>query len=135
MSSYSISVNTNSNGDFTYWNGYQWTWYPQINPNPNVNPNPLYPTYPGWGSSETPVTPNIDSELEFVQDPVTKRWSLKNVKEERDRRIRELLEELANTPLLKVPFWIEAHKKELEKLGVSIKPDVEDGDEDDKASS
>lgn len=35
--------------------------------------------------------------------------------------LKKLLEELANTPLLKIPFWIEQHKKELERLGVSVK--------------
>jgi len=47
-------------------------------------------------------------------------------------KLKKLLEELANTPLLKIPFWIEAHKKELEELGISVKPDVEDGDEEEK---
>lgn len=35
--------------------------------------------------------------------------------------LKKLLEELANTPILKIPFWIESHKEELERLGLNIK--------------
>lgn len=33
---------------------------------------------------------------------------------------KSLLEELVNTPILKIPFWIEAHKKELKELGIEL---------------
>ena len=35
--------------------------------------------------------------------------------------LKKLLEELANTPVPKIPIWIEQHKEELAKLGVNIK--------------
>ncbi len=47
-------------------------------------------------------------------------------------QLKKLLEELANTPILKIPFWIEAHKKELQELGVTIKPDIDSNTKDTK---
>jgi hypothetical protein len=37
-----------------------------------------------------------------------------------DKRRKELLEELANTPLIKVPLWLEQHKNELKELDINL---------------
>jgi hypothetical protein len=34
---------------------------------------------------------------------------------------KKLLEELINTPPIKIPLWIEQHKKQLKELGIKIK--------------
>ena len=34
---------------------------------------------------------------------------------------RELLQELVNTPVIKIPFWIIQHKEQLESLGIELK--------------
>ena len=33
----------------------------------------------------------------------------------------DLLQELINTPVLKIPFWIEQNKEKLKKVGITIK--------------
>lgn len=33
-------------------------------------------------------------------------------------KLKKLLEDLINTPILKIPFWITQHQKELKKLGI-----------------
>jgi len=38
-----------------------------------------------------------------------------------EEEMRELLEQLVNTPPIKIPLWIEQHKKELKELGINIK--------------
>lgn len=35
--------------------------------------------------------------------------------------IRELLIELVNTPVIKIPFWILQHKQQLKSVGVELK--------------
>ena len=34
---------------------------------------------------------------------------------------RKILQELVNTPTIKIPLWIESHKEELKELGIKIK--------------
>lgn len=36
-------------------------------------------------------------------------------------KLRRFLAELVNLPLLKIPIWIQQHRKELEKLGIKVR--------------
>ena len=34
---------------------------------------------------------------------------------------RDLLQELVNTPVIKIPFWIIQHKEQLKSIGIELK--------------
>lgn len=39
---------------------------------------------------------------------------------------REVLQELVNTPIIKIPFWIEQHKQQLEAIEIILKEESTD---------
>jgi len=45
---------------------------------------------------------------------------------ETETELRNLLEEIVNTPLLKIPFWIIKNKDKLEQLGIKIRRKIND---------
>lgn len=59
-------------------------------------------------------------------------WDFGYLQDDQKEELKKLLQELANTPLLKIPIWIEQHKEELEKLGVKVEKEMK---KDDKTNS
>jgi len=45
---------------------------------------------------------------------------------ETETELRNLLEEIVNTPLLKIPFWIIKNKDKLKQLGIKIRRKIND---------
>jgi len=43
-----------------------------------------------------------------------------------ETELRDLLEEIVNTPLLKIPFWIIKNKDKLKQLGIKIRRKIND---------